>query len=57
MAGPPGNSTALRNLTNADVDPAVFDAAERAALALAIKMTKNVAAKCRHHGLSPRRAS
>ncbi len=33
---------ALRNLTNADIDPAVFDAAERAVLALAVEMTQNV---------------
>ncbi len=33
---------ALHNLTNANIDPALFDAAERAVLALAIEMTQKV---------------
>ncbi len=33
---------ALHNLTNTAVDPAVFDAPERAVLALAVEMTQNV---------------
>ena len=47
----------LRNLTNAAVDPTLFEAAERAVLALAIEMTQNVEVSAADHDLCPRRAS